>query len=119
MLQRFRLLVSLATASLAIGLAARALLWWNFGAPAGVGASDLFPILAGGLLNDAVVALYLLAPLALYTALLPDRWYRSRTNRTVLATGSWLSLFALAYLAVIEAFFFQEFDARFYLVAFD
>jgi phosphoglycerol transferase MdoB-like AlkP superfamily enzyme len=119
MLQRFKLLISLGIVSLAIGAAARALLWFNFGPPAGVGASELLVILAGGLFNDAVVALYLLTPLALYTALLPDRWYRSRANRAVLAAGSWLTLFALAFLAVVEAYFFQEFDARFNLVAFD
>ncbi|HEU0225559.1 MAG TPA: LTA synthase family protein [Steroidobacteraceae bacterium] len=117
--RRFRLIIALALASLAIGAAARALLWMNFGAAAGVGALALPAILAGGLVNDAIVALYLFAPLALYTALLPDRWYRTPANRRVLAVGSWLSLFALVYLAVIEAYFFQEFDSRFNLVAFD
>ena len=71
---RFRLLFALGLASLAIGAAARALLWWNYGTTAGVGALALPAILAGGLINDAIVALYLFTPLALYTALLPDRW---------------------------------------------
>jgi len=119
MQHRFKLLIALGIASLAIGAAARALLWWNFGTAAGVGALDLPAILAGGLVNDAIVALYLFAPLALYTALLPDRWYRTTLNRRVLAVGTWLTLFALTYLAVVEAYFFQEFDSRFNLVAFD
>jgi phosphoglycerol transferase MdoB-like AlkP superfamily enzyme len=117
--QRFRLLIGLALASLAIGGAARALLWWNYGAAAGVGALALPPLLAGGLINDAIVALYLFTPLALYTALLPDRWYRTRLNRRILAVGSWLTVFGLVYLAVVESYFFEEFDARFNLVAFD
>jgi len=116
---RFRLLLALGAASLLIGALLRAWLSWQFGIPAGVGAADLPLILAGGLLNDAVTALYLLGPLAAYTALLPDRWYRSRANRAVLAIGSWLTLFALSFLAVAETYFFEEFDARFNLVAFD
>jgi phosphoglycerol transferase MdoB-like AlkP superfamily enzyme len=112
-------LVGLALASLAIGGAARALLWWNYGTAAGVGALALPGILAGGLVNDAIVALYLFAPLALYTALLPDRWYRTALNRRILAVGSWLTFFGLVYLAVVESYFFQEFDSRFNLVAFD
>ena len=119
MFHRFRLLLALGAASLLIGGALRAWLWWQFGIPAGVGAVTMPMLLAGGLLNDMVVALYLLGPLAAYTALLPDRWYRSRVNRTVLAVGSWLALFALLFLAVAETYFFEEFDARFNLVAFD
>jgi phosphoglycerol transferase MdoB-like AlkP superfamily enzyme len=119
MWNRYKLLFALGFASVAIGFVARALLWWNFGTTAGVAASALPAILAGGVVNDAIVAVYLLTPLALYTALLPDRWYRTTANRRVLAIGSWLSLFALTYLAIIEAYFFQEFDSRFNLVAFD
>jgi phosphoglycerol transferase MdoB-like AlkP superfamily enzyme len=116
---RYKLLFALGIASAAIGAVARALLWWNFGTTAGVAATALPAILAGGLANDAIVACYLLTPLALYTALLPDRWYRTPANRRILAVGSWLTLFALTYLAIVEAYFFQEFDSRFNLVAFD
>lgn len=119
MFHRFRLLLALGAASLLIGALLRAWLSWQFGIPAGVPAASMPAILAGGLLNDAIVALYLLAPLAAYTALLPDRWYRSRINRTVLVTGTWLALFALSFLAIAEYCFFEEFDARFNLVAFD
>ena len=119
MFHRFRLLLALGAASLLIGALLRAWLWWQFGVRAGVGAAAISTILAGGLLNDAVVALYLLGPLAVYTALLPDRWFRSRANRTLLATGCWLALFALSFLAFAETYFFEEFDARFNLVAFD
>jgi len=116
---RFRLLYALAGASLAIGAVARVLLWWNFGAVEGVAASALPAVLAGGAINDAVVALYLLAPFALYAALVPERWYRSAVNRRILAAGTWMTLFGLTYLAIVEAYFLQEFDARFNLVAFD
>ena len=118
-LRRYRLVFALGAACLAVGAVLRAVLWWLFGLPAGVGDLTLPAIFGGGLLNDSVVALYLLAPLALYTALLPDRWYRSRANHWLLAIGSWLTLFAVTYFATVEVYFFQEFDARFNLVAFD
>jgi len=109
----------LGAAFLLIGAALRVVLWWQFGTPAGVSGILLPAILVGGLLNDAVVALYLLVPLAIYTLLLPDRWWHSRPNRWLLAAGTWGTLFAIAFLAVVEVYFFEEFDARFNVVAFD
>ena len=119
MTHRFRLLFVLAAIALAIGTCLRAWLWWRYGMAAGVGTSALPAILAGGLLNDAIVALYLFLPLAAYLALLTDRWYASRVNRLILSAGSWLTVFTLVFLAATETFFFGEFDARFNLVAFD
>jgi phosphoglycerol transferase MdoB-like AlkP superfamily enzyme len=117
--QRIFLPLAFGVAVLLIGAVTRIWLWWQFGLPAGIEPGALPLIALGGLLNDAVVALYLLAPLALYSALLADSWYRSRANQVLLAIGSWLCLFALVFLAVSEFYFFQEFDARFNLVAFD
>ena len=119
MTQRFRLLFLLAAASLAIGACLRAWLWWRFGTLAGVDASALPAILAGGLVNDAIVALYLFMPLSAYLAFVTDRWYASWLNRGLLAVGSWLTVFSLVYLAFTESYFFEEFDSRFNLVAFD
>jgi hypothetical protein len=116
---RFRPLAALAAASLLVGALLRMALWWQFGTADGVGAPELPSILGRGLLNDLVVALYAFTPFALYLALLPNRWYRSRANALAIAAGSWLTLFALVFLAVAEDYFFQEFDARFNLVAFD
>ena len=104
---------------LTIGTGLRVWLWWHYGMAAGVEVSALPVILAGGLLNDAIVALYLFLPLAAYLAFLPDRWHASRVNRSILSAGSWLTVFALAFLAVAESYFFDEFNARFNLVAFD
>jgi hypothetical protein len=116
---RFRPLVALALASLVVGALLRAALWWQFGAADGVGAALLPTILARGLANDLVVAIYVFTPFALYLALIPNRWYRSRANVIVVAAGSWATLFVIAFLAVAEDYFFREFDARFNLVAFD
>ncbi len=119
MRHRFRPLIRLGAAILLIGALLRAWLWWRFGIVAHVSAANLPALMAGGLVNDAIVSLYLLSPLAAYTALAPDRGYRSRAGRWLLACGSWLTLFGLVYLAVAESYFFEEFDARFNLVAFD
>ena len=104
---------------LCVGMATRLLLWAQFGATAEVPAAHLPLLLLAGVVNDAVESLYLAAPLALYLLFLPDRWYRSRWNRTLLATGFVATIAGLTFLAVAEYFFFEEFDARFNLVAFD
>lgn len=119
MTHRFRPLIALGAASLLVGGVLRATLWWQFGLADGVAASELPSVLLRGLLNDTVVTLYAFTPFALYLALVPSRWMRSRANRILISVGSWITLFALVFLAVVERYFFQEFDARFNLVAFD
>jgi phosphoglycerol transferase MdoB-like AlkP superfamily enzyme len=109
----------LAAVYLVLGTLGRVVLWASFGRAADVPASHLPLVLLAGVVNDFVQALYLLAPLALYIALLPDRWFRTRANRIVLLAGTVLTMAALVYLTVAEYFFFEEFDARFNLVAFD
>lgn len=104
---------------LAGGIALRLALWWAFGRNAGVTARDLIWILPAGVIDDIDEALYLLAPFALYILLVPDRWYRTAINRAVLACGALMSLGGTIYLAVTEYFFFEEFSARFNLVAVD
>ncbi len=97
----------------------RVLLWWKFGRATDVGAGALFWIVPAGVLNDLVVLIYLLLPFALYLILLPARWHASRVGRWVLWVGFALTLFGLLYLSAVEYFFFEEFDARLNLVAFD
>ncbi len=118
-LRRYHLVFALAASFVAIGAVFRVVLWWRFGLPAGVGGWIPPAILAGGLVNDLVQSTYLLAPLALYATLPSDRWHYSRTNQWLLAAGSWLTLSLIAFLAFAEVYFFEEFDARFNLVAFD
>ncbi len=118
--QRIFLPLCLGLAALLVGALPRIWLWWQFGLSAGIGPGALPLIALGGLLNDFVVTLYLLTPLALYSALLPDSLVPARVPTGCcwrLAAGS--PLFALVFLAVAEFYFFQEFDARFNLVAFD
>jgi phosphoglycerol transferase MdoB-like AlkP superfamily enzyme len=118
-LRRFAPVYTLAGAYACAGAILRALLWWQFGRAADVSATTLAWILPVGLINDLVASAYLLLPLSAYIALMPDRWYRSRPGRASIALGSVMSLAAMTFLCFIEYYFFQEFDARFNLVAVD
>ena len=117
--RRFAPALTFGAIYLCLGLATRLLLWAKFGTAADVPATHLPMLLLAGLVNDAVESLYLVAPLALYLFLIPDRWYRSAVNRGLLAVGFVATIAGLVYLSAAEYFFFEEFDARFNLVAFD
>jgi phosphoglycerol transferase MdoB-like AlkP superfamily enzyme len=117
--RRYWPVYALAGLYLILGLGTRIVLWSAFGADAAVGVGAVPPILAAGLVNDLVQCLYLLAPLALYILMLPDRWYRTRANDILLLAGSVVVLAVLIYLSVVEYYFFEEFDARFNVVAVD
>ncbi|MGQ0502726.1 MAG: LTA synthase family protein [Panacagrimonas sp.] len=92
-------------------------LWGAFGLTAGVPAVQVPAILALGLVNDAMQAVYLFIPLSLWLALVPVQ--RRPRSRRVLALGVWLMLVGMLFIAACEYFFFQEFDSRFNLVAVD
>ena len=117
--QRYRPVLALAALYIVFGLLLRVVLWWAFGRGQDVSAWSLAWILPAGMAADAIEALYLLLPLSFYVCLLPDRWYRSRLNHWLLLCGSALTIFGLLYLLPTEFYFFEEFDARFNLVAVD
>lgn len=70
-----------------------------------------------GTVYDIAAGAYLFIPYALYLFLVPDRLYRSRVHRLFLLAMTTLVLFGLLYLAPVEYFFFDEFNARFNFVA--
>ncbi|MGL6223008.1 MAG: hypothetical protein ACRC6L_05435, partial [Steroidobacteraceae bacterium] len=104
---------------LVLGLVGRVVLWARFGMEADVGLSRLPFLVAGGAANDLVQSLYLFAPFALYILLVPDRWFRSTANRVLMYGGMAAAVTGLLYVTVAEYFFFEEFDARFNIVAYD
>ena len=116
---RLRPLIVLAPVYLALGSLLRAGLGLRFGAAAGVSPGALLGALAAGVVNDGVVALYLLVPLSLYLALAPGRLYRARLHRPLFFAATAAFVFGLLYLAAVEYFFFEEFDSRLNLVAVD
>jgi len=116
---RFRPLLTLFAWYLVAGLLLRAALWWSFGRIAEVSDVGFFGTLITGVAADAVQALYLFAPFALAAWLLSDRVYRSSPMRVTILAASGIAFFSLTFLAAVEYFFFQEFDARFNLVSVD
>jgi phosphoglycerol transferase MdoB-like AlkP superfamily enzyme len=118
-LRRFAPCLTLLAVYLALGCATRVLLWTRFGLDADVAVGRLPWILMAGTVNDFVEGLYLFAPFALYILVLPDRWFRSRPHRVLLFGFTAIGVAALLYLAAAEYYFFEEFDARFNIVAYD
>ena len=116
---RYIPLYRLALCYLLVSLILRLVLSAFFGPTAHVAFGHFPAILALGLVNDLVELLYLLAPFSLYLLIMPQRAYCSRPGRVIMAVFLWLVLFGMFYLAAVQFFFFQEFDARFNLVAVD
>ncbi len=118
-LSRFSPWLTIVAVYLVLGLLGRTVLWAKFGLEADVGSSRLPYVLSAGFINDLIESLYLFAPFALYILLLPDRWFRSTANRVILYGATAAAVTGLIYLTAAEYFFFEEFDARFNIVAYD
>jgi phosphoglycerol transferase MdoB-like AlkP superfamily enzyme len=119
MTDRLRPLVLLGAVYLGLSLLLRVVLWWQFGLNEGVAPLTLPAVLALGVWQDALVLPFVLGPLAALLCLLPAGWAERRWLRFTLGSLLYLLLFGLMYLPFVEFFFFQEFDARFNLVAVD
>ena len=117
--KRFSPALALAVFYVVLGALSRIVLWVQYGQDADVPLSHVPLVLMGGLANDLVESLYLFAPLALLILSMPDRWYRSRAGMATIFGISALTIGGLIYLTAVENYFFEEFDARFNLVAFD
>lgn len=78
---------------------------------------DLPRVLLLGFGYDLVTAVYLTAPLAVYLLLVPQRLFATRMHRALVWSGFAALCFGLVYLAAVEYFFFDEFNARFNFVA--
>lgn len=102
-----------------IAMLLRLVLYASFGPPASVSHWQLPLIIGVGLVNDCIELLYLLAPFSLYLLLVPQRLYNSLFGRLLMSISLWLALFGMLYLAVVQFYFFQEFNSRFNLVAVD
>ncbi|HLA71330.1 MAG TPA: sulfatase-like hydrolase/transferase [Steroidobacteraceae bacterium] len=118
-LARFWPLITLAFWYVCLGAVVRLVLWAQFGYAQQVSLPALLWIFPAGAIADAVQALYLLAPFALFLALLSDRWRASRAVNVGIVVGAFLWMFGLTFVAVAEYFFFEEFDSRFNLVSVD
>ena len=116
---RLAAFLTLGCGYLVASLLLRIVLFVLFGLPGGSPGILLLPVLGVGAINDLIALCYLLAPLSLYLFLLPARFHQSRSGRAVLATIIWITFYATLYLAVLEYYYFKEFNSRFNLVAVD
>ncbi len=116
---RYFPLYCLGVGYIGISLLLRIVLLSFFGPTAHVPLLQYPSILFLGTVDDLIEALYLLAPCTFVFLLLPQRMYNSKAGRIFMAVLLWLLFFGMLYLCAVQFFFFQEFDARFTLVAVD
>lgn len=116
---RFRPLLVLGAVYAVLGALLRIVLWSLFGRADGVLATQMPAVITLGVVNDAVEMLYLALPFSLYLALTSQAWQQRPIAQGLLRAGSAIAIFGMLYLAVMEYFFFEEFDARFNRVAVD
>jgi len=82
-------------------------------------ASTLAGIFAIGTVYDLAFYAYALLPVALYTVLVPDRWWYSRANRYWVHGCVFVTLYGLGFIVAAEFLFWDEFQARFNFIAVD
>lgn len=110
---RARLAAGLVLTLVLLGTALRLVLLAVFG---GTGAARALPVLGLGALRDALVAPTLLLPVLLVLALAKLRFLgRTGPRRVLLGLFGAMAVFG----ALVEYFFFEEFDARFNNIAID
>jgi phosphoglycerol transferase MdoB-like AlkP superfamily enzyme len=83
------------------------------------GAGRLLAAFAAGEVFDLLAGLWLAVPLTLYLTVVPERWFQSRVHRVLMALTLGATVFAALFVAVVELFFFAEFNGRFNFVAVD
>ena len=118
-LGRFSLCILLLAVLLGVALATRLVLLAYAWRELDAGAGSIAKALGAGEIFDLLASMWIVAPLVLVVALLPDRWLRWRGVRGWIR--GWLFvLFALsAFVIAAEVLFFDEFNGRFNFVAVD
>lgn len=66
-----------------------------------------------GLLSDVLSTAYAAIPLALYLWLVPERFFKTRSNKYILNGLFFIIIFLLLFGAAAEWFFWDEFSGRF------
>src|SRR5262245_33032887 len=116
---RFRLAVLFFSLLMLVSLLTRLGLLVIQHAVARDGGGLVLKALAAGETYDTLANLWLAAPMVLYLAALPERWFRSLLQRALIVGGLALAGFGVLFVAVVEGYFFAEFNDRFNFVAVD
>jgi len=116
---RTRILALLAGTYLAAGLALRIVLFGAYAKEAGIAIFSIVPMLLSGLMNDSIALVYILIPLSIYVAIVPQKIWESWWHRLLAFAIAFGAVFGLIYLSAVEFYFFDEFQSRFNLVAVD
>jgi len=104
---------------LVVSFLLRLVLFFVFGARTDASAIALLPASGLGVINDLVTLCALLIPLSFYLFIVPSKFHQSLPGRIFLAGIIWTDFFAILYLAIVQYYFFKEFNSRFNLVAVD
>ena len=116
---RYRLAALLVALYMAVWLLTRLWLVLMQHAWTSDGLGPTLKTLAVGEVFDGVSALWMAAPLVLYLTLAPERWFRGRLNRGFLFFWMAAAGCSALFTAVVEHYFFDEFNGRFNFVAVD
>ncbi len=116
---RYQLAACLVGGLLAVSFLVRLILLGLQHAVARNGIPAVLGALAAGEVFDATAALWVAAPLVLYLTVVPERWFRSRAQRAAVPVLAGLAAFGVLFVAVVEVFFFLEFNGRLNFVAVD
>lgn len=114
---RYRPLFLLASWYLGLGSLLRVALWLTSGREAQISIASLLWVLPAGLVSDAIQALYVLFPLALYLWLKAPAEPGRAGAPIASSAATFLYVLGGLFLAACEFFFFEEFNSRFNLVS--
>lgn len=116
---RWRFVLIQAALAFALSTVVRAILVHSFGPMSGITVGERLQLFLKGAHADLAAALAVWTPLALWLALVPDRWLAARWHRRLLqgVCGLWWVL--LIFVAFGEYYFFEEYRSRFNTVAID
>lgn len=95
-----------------------AFIWLSWGNSA-FSLFNLATIFIKGFLYDLAVAVFFSVPYAIYLLLLPEKWNRSATNRTLTYTGYFILILLCMFSFFAEITFWKEFESRFNFIAVD
>ncbi len=114
---RYRLFVLLGLVYLTVSTLTRAALFVHQIPELDNPAGTFLAVMPIGLMYDIVAVFYLFALFAVYLFLVSERLYRAGAHRGFLTVMTFLTIFGILYLAVVEFLFFEEFGGRFDFVA--